>query len=47
MEKIDFVIRALKEMRLNYRLQYPKKVPDMDFVVNIIEKEVRIKFKNG
>ena len=45
MEKIDFVIMMLKEMRLNYRLQYLKKVPDMNFVVNIIEKEVKI--KNG
>lgn len=38
--KIDLVIRTLKEMRLNYKSQYPMKVPDMDFVVKIVEKEV-------
>ena len=41
MNKYDFVIRYLKEMSLNYKNQYPKEIPDMDLVVDIIVKEFK------
>ena len=40
MKKIDFVIRTLREMNMNYKFQYSNKIPDMDFVVKIVEREV-------
>ncbi len=43
MKKIDFVIRTLKEMQLNYNFQYPKEVPDMALVINKIEEEIHKK----
>jgi len=41
MKKIDFVIRSLKEMQLNYRFQYLSKVPDMNLVINLIIEMIK------
>ncbi len=37
---MNITIRMMKEFQLNYSLQYPKKVPNMDFVINEIIKEI-------
>jgi len=41
MNKHKIAIRILNEMQLNYNNQYPKKVPDMNLVINIIEKDYK------
>ena len=35
-DKLDKAIKILKEMRLNYKFQYPEKIPDMNLVGDII-----------
>lgn len=34
----DFVIRTLKEMSLNYKSQYPKAIPNMDFIAKLVSE---------
>jgi len=40
-DKYDLVIKYLKEMKLNYNKQYQDVIPDMNFVADIIYKEVK------
>ena len=40
MKKADMALKILEEMELNYKFQYPKKVPDLDIIVDLIDKEV-------
>jgi len=38
--KIDIAIRILREMQLNYKLQIPFEVPDIEFVLKEILNEI-------
>jgi hypothetical protein len=40
-DKCDIVQMVLKEMQLNYDNQYPKEVPNMDLIVDIIIKDIK------
>lgn len=40
MNKPIIAIRVLKEMELNYKTQYPKEIPDMNLVINLILDEI-------
>jgi len=39
------VITLMMEATLNYKNQYPKKIPCMDLIVDIVEHEVTPKIK--
>ena len=49
-EKFNIAIRNLREMQLNYKEQYPKKIPNMDLIIDIvlweIAKEISEMIKN-
>jgi hypothetical protein len=38
--KYNIALRVLKEMQLNYKCQYPKYIPDMILVLDIILDDI-------
>jgi len=40
MKNYKIAMRILKEFTLNYKKQYPKEVPNMGLIVNIMADEV-------
>lgn len=40
MKNYETSIRILKEFHLNYKNQYPKEVPDMELIIDIMVHEV-------
>ena len=38
--KYNIIIKTLKEFSLNYKNQYPKSIPDINLILNVIEEEL-------
>lgn len=41
LKRLSYVIIRLEEFQLNYNNQYPKKIPNMEMIADIIDIEVK------